>query len=165
MSMTEVMIETVAGTREKYHYNEKTKLFSLKKILPQGMVFPYDFGFVPDTLADDGDPADALVLSEFKTFPGCMISCRLIGVMMADQKEKGKKSAQRNDRFLFIPEVSEIYKDILSVEDVSTEVLTQLASFFINYNQLEAKTFTLLGYGKPKKAKQLLEATYERGST
>jgi len=91
-----------------------------------------------------------------------MIECRLVGVMMAEQKEKGKKKPDRNDRFLFVPEASEIYAGVQSIEDISPGVLKQLASFFINYNQLEEKSFTLLGYGRPKKAKQLLKEAYER---
>src|SRR4029453_15828071 len=75
-----VVIETPKGSRNKYAFDVKDKFFALKKVLPAGMAFPYDFGFVPSTRAEDGDPVDVLVLMDEPAFPGCVLTCRPIGV-------------------------------------------------------------------------------------
>ena len=85
----EVVIETPAGSRNKYRYDEERGLFLLHKLLPLGTTFPFDFGFVPGTLAEDGDPVDVLVLSAEPLFQGCRVPVRLLGVIEAEQTEKG----------------------------------------------------------------------------
>src|SRR3954471_2088682 len=103
----QVIIETPKGSRQKYHYDEQTRVISMKKLLPQGMVFPFDFGLIPQTKGQDGDPLDILLLSEFSSFPGCQHECRLIGGFKAKQSE-GKKGEKvvRNDRIFGIPVLS-----------------------------------------------------------
>jgi inorganic pyrophosphatase len=73
-----VIIETPKGSRNKFAFNQEERIFELKKVLPAGMGFPYDFGFVPSTKADDGDPVDVLVLMDEPAFAGCILSCRPI---------------------------------------------------------------------------------------
>src|SRR5215211_5913119 len=82
-----VVIETPQGRRSKFTYNEKLKIFELSKVLPAGMVFPYDFGFVPNTEGEDGDPLDVLVLMDEPVFTGCLVQARLIGVIEGEQTE------------------------------------------------------------------------------
>jgi hypothetical protein len=91
-----VVIETPKGSRNKYAFDPAERIFSLTKVLPAGMEFPYDFGFIPSTLAEDGDPLDALVLMDEPAFPRCRLTCRPIGVIEGVQE--GKKSTERNDR-------------------------------------------------------------------
>ncbi len=91
MDTVTAVIETPKGNAEKYNYDPKTKFFKLKKILPTGMVFPYDFGFIPGTEGEDGDPLDIIVISEFESFPGCMVECRIIGAIIAEQTGKKRK--------------------------------------------------------------------------
>src|SRR6478672_5539871 len=94
-----VVIETPKGSRVKYAYNEELGMFELKKALPEGMMFPFNFGFIPGTKADDGDPLDILILNEEPLFPGCLVKARAIAVIEAEQTEKdGKK--ERNDRLI-----------------------------------------------------------------
>jgi inorganic pyrophosphatase len=69
-----VIIETPKGSRNKYAYDPKERIYGLRKVLPAGMAFPYDFGFVPSTIADDGDPLDVLVLMDEPAFPGCKLT-------------------------------------------------------------------------------------------
>src|ERR1700760_1738804 len=83
-----VTIENPRGGPKKLKYEPAKKMYSLSKILPEGMVFPYDFGFVPGTKAEDGDPLDVLVLTDEPLFPGCLVECSLIGVLKAEQKEE-----------------------------------------------------------------------------
>ena len=127
----------------------------LKKLLPLGMCFPYDFGFIPDTLGEDGDPLDAMIISEFKTFPGCRIKCRLIGAVKAKQTEKGKTI--RNDRFFFVPDCSVVYKHISSIDDFPSSHNKELLYFFINYNEPEGKDFQPLELISAHKATKLLK--------
>jgi len=100
--MIKVVIETPKGSRNKYAFDPKERVFELKKVLPAGMTFPYDFGFVPQTEAEDGDPVDVMVLMDEAAFPGCVLKCRPIGVMEGKQGEK--KDWERNDRIIAIEE-------------------------------------------------------------
>jgi inorganic pyrophosphatase len=135
-----VVIETPKGSTEKYDFDKSKGGFMQKKILPAGMVFPFDFGFIPDTIGEDGDPLDIIVISEFKSFPGCLMECRLLGGIMAEQGKPGKKKV-RNDRFIAVPVCSRNYQGIRSLEDLGTSILHELSDFFINYNKAEGKEF------------------------
>jgi inorganic pyrophosphatase len=95
-----VVVETPRGNHNKYKYDGHTGRIKLSKVMPEGMMFPYDFGFFPETKTEDGDPLDVLILSDEPTFPGCQIDCRLIGVIKAEQAEQGKQS--RNDRLIAV---------------------------------------------------------------
>ena len=79
-----VVIETPKGSRNKYKFDENRKAFSLGKVLPAGAEFPYDFGYIPDTLAPDGDPIDVLIVMDESVFPGCLVDTRLVGVIEAE---------------------------------------------------------------------------------
>ena len=89
----QVVIETPKGSRNKYSFDPELRIFSLKKVLPAGMTFPYDFGFVPSTKAEDGDPTDVLVLMDEPAFPGCLLKCRIIGIIEGQQGKKQRASA------------------------------------------------------------------------
>jgi inorganic pyrophosphatase len=96
-----VVVETIRGSRAKFKYDPDTKALLFSRSLRLGLAYPYDWGFIPSTMAEDGDPLDGLVLNEFATFPGALIRCRPIGVLEVRQREKGREF--RNDRVLFIP--------------------------------------------------------------
>jgi inorganic pyrophosphatase len=155
MDTITVIIETPKGSSEKYDYDPKTKLFKLKKILPAGMVFPFDFGFIPDTKGEDGDPLDVIVLSEFHSFPGCVVDCRIIGAITAEQSEK--KKTIRNDRFLAIPEQVKLFKKVESIEDLPNQIMNELEDFFKNYNEIEGKMFKPIKRLDAKDAAKLLK--------
>ena len=154
----DVVIETPKGSAQKYDYVPNTPFFKLSKILPSGMVFPYDFGFIPKTLGEDGDPLDVIVISEFNSFPGVIIKCRIIGGIKAEQsEEKGSKKMIRNDRFLAIPKCSNIFQNIKKMEDLPGEITDQLEEFFVDYNKLEGKKFKALDKVGPKEARHSIE--------
>src|ERR1700749_540488 len=98
--LVNVVVETPRASRNKFAYDDKLGVIRLKKVLPAGMEFPYDFGFVPSTKADDGDPIDVLVLMDEPAFAGCVLTCRMIGVIEGEQRD-GKKKV-RNDRIIAI---------------------------------------------------------------
>lgn len=157
MAGVHVVIETPKGSAQKYDYDPDSHFFVLSKILPAGMVFPYDFGFVPHTKGEDGDPLDVIVISEFNSFPGIMIKCRIIGGIKAEQsKEKGSKKMIRNDRFLAIPTYSNIFQQVKSISDLPDQIIDDLEAFFGDYNKLEGKEFKSLKKMDAKEATKLV---------
>jgi inorganic pyrophosphatase len=123
-------------------------------VLPLGSAFPYDFGFIPSTRAEDGDPLDVLLLGEEALFPGCLVTVRLVGVIQAEQTEHGKTF--RNDRILGAIETPVNQPVIQTLEDLRTERLDEIEYFFMAYNHLEGRHFTPIGRHGPAMAEQLL---------
>ncbi len=156
-----IIVETPQGSREKYKYDEELHLFRLHKTLPAGMSFPFDFGFIPKTKGDDGDPLDVMVISEFKAFPGCVMDCRIIGCMKAEQSTIEKKMI-RNDRYLAIPEQTIVFENILSIEELPPTLVMELESFLTTYMRLEGREFLLLGKLNAPEATALLKEQLPR---
>jgi inorganic pyrophosphatase len=151
----QVIIETPKASRNKYGYDPEQGIFTLTKVLPEGMVFPYDFGFLPRTLAADGDPIDVLLLMDMPAFPGCLVPSRLIGVMEGEQLD-GKKKI-RNDRLIAIAVLSHAYKDWKKLKDLPNQFINELEAFFVNYHGLEGKKYKLLGCKEAKTALDLIK--------
>ena len=159
-----VVIETPKGSRNKFKYDPITHRFKLSKVLPEGMVFPYDFGFIPSTKSPDGDPIDVLVLVDEPTFPGCLLECRLIGILEAEQKAMDQKK-KRNDRLIAVAQQSLQYAEINHLRDVNQTVLKQIEAFFVNYQKVRDVSFTILAHGGPDRALEALrEATFEKNA-
>ena len=159
MPCIDIIIETPRGSAEKYDYDQDLHLFKLKKILPAGMVFPYDFGFIPGTKGEDGDPLDIIVISEFHSFPGCIIKCKILGGIKAEQSEKkGSDKIIRNDRFIAVPKVAKMYGEFDSVKDLPDQVMEELEQFFVNYNKIKEKKFKVLSIMDAKEALKLIES-------
>ena len=152
--LVRVVVDTPKGSRNKYKYDETLGLYRLSKVLPVGIAFPYDFGFIPSTRAEDGDPLDVLVLGEEALFPGCLVTVRLVGVIQAEQTEHGKTF--RNDRLMGAIETSVNRPAIQTLEDLRTERLDEIEYFFIAYNHLEGRHFKPIGRHGPAMAEQLL---------
>jgi len=150
-----VIIETPQGSRNKYTYDHRHGLFKLKKVLPLGNVFPYDFGFLPSTLAEDGDPIDVLVLMDTSAFPGCLVPARLVGVIEGRQTEEGKK--RRNDRLIAVATDSHNHRDIVTLRDLDESIITEIEHFFVAYHNLEGTPFKPIGRRGPKHAERLVE--------
>jgi inorganic pyrophosphatase len=141
--LLQVIVETPKGSRNKFSFDVEQEIFSLKKVLPAGMVFPYDFGFLPKTLADDGDPIDVLLLMDEPAFPGVLVPSRLIGVIEGEQVD-GKKRI-RNDRLVAIADANHMYANVRKLNDLPKQFLRELEDFFVNYHKLEGKEYRLLG--------------------
>ena len=151
----QVIIETPKGSRNKYAWDPEQQIFALKKVLPEGMAFPHDFGFIPSTEGDDGDPIDVLVLMDQPVFTGCLVKARLIGVIEGEQTEKGK--SERNDRLLAVAESSHTHSDINSVNDLNKELLKELEQFLVNYHSNDGAEFKVLARRGPSAAAACLE--------
>ena len=148
----QVVIETPKGSRNKYALDEEQKVFELTKVLPAGMVFPYDFGFIPSTLAEDGDPTDVLVLMDEPAFPGCLLKCRTIGVIEGEQGKKNK--AERNDRIVAVEQMNHSYAHVKHVDDLGKKFVKELEEFFVHYHELTGKEYRILDVKGPKEARR-----------
>jgi len=151
-----VVIETPKGSRNKYDYDPDSDTFELAKVLPEGMNFPFDFGFVPSTLAADGDPLDVLVLMDAPAVPGCTLKVRALGAIEARQKERGSDWI-RNDRVIALAENVRVHDSARGIQDLGPNVLKDIKGFFIHYNQLFDKKFECLKDVGPKGAARLIK--------
>jgi inorganic pyrophosphatase len=135
-----VIIETPKGSRNKFNFDAKRGLFKLGGVLPAGAVFPFDFGFVPGTLGDDGDPLDVLLLMDEPAFTGCWVEARLLGVIEAEQTERDGK-IERNDRLIAVAANSHTHRDLKDIHDINANLLEEIEHFFASYNEAKGKQF------------------------
>jgi inorganic pyrophosphatase len=149
------IIETPKGFRNKFDYDRESNLFMLGGLLPEGMMFPFDFGFIPSTLGEDGDPLDILVLMDAPAHVGCLMDVRIIGIITAEQTEDGSK--ETNDRLLGVAIHSYDHEDLNKIDDVSQTLLSQLEEFFVSYNKQRGKKFKVTGTGGPRRAVRFIQ--------
>jgi inorganic pyrophosphatase len=150
-----VVVETPRGSRAKFDYDPKLKTFTLSKSLLTGLTYPHDWGFVPSTMADDGDPIDIMVVHDATTFPGIVLTCRVIGVLRIGQKSKGK--TERNDRLFAVPRNSHSEQGLKDVRDLSKAIQQELEKFFKATDELEDKELNIIGWKGPKAAVQAIK--------
>jgi len=160
----QIIVETPMGSGQKFDRDLNTGLFELTKLMPKGMSFPFDFGYIPGTLGSDGDPLDVVVISETPTFSGCQLNCRIIGCLEAEQTEKDGKR-MRNDRYIGVPDVSNVYSKVQKLADLPTDLLSELESFFINYNIIAGKQFKILKRTTAAQALSMIEKSLEKEDT
>jgi inorganic pyrophosphatase len=138
-----VIIETPRGSHNKYAYDEQLGLIRFKKLLPAGMFFPFDFGFVPSTRSGDGDPLDVLVIADQPLFPGCLVRGRLLGALKGQQHHRGKWES--NHRLVVIPLLEERTSEHRSFRDLGPKLVRELETFFIFSHELEKQKFRIVG--------------------
>jgi len=157
--LLQVIIETPAGSRNKFAFDPDQAIFRLKAVLPAGMTFPWDFGFLPRTIAPDGDPIDVLLLMDEPAFPGISVSARLIGVIEGEQLEKKKGGGEktiRNDRLVAVAAANHMYAKVRRLNDLPSRWVKELEEFFVHYHSLEGKHYRLLGARGPDAAMKLI---------
>lgn len=150
-----VVIETPKGSRNKFKYDPEMGAYRLNSVLPEGMVFPFDFGFVPCTKAQDGDPVDVLLLMDIPAFPGIVVESRIVGVIQAEQTEDGDKL--RNDRIVAVAKDSRVHSDIKKPSDLNSNMMGEVERFFTNYNKEHGKGFKVLGLKGADAARKLIK--------
>jgi inorganic pyrophosphatase len=150
-----VVIETPKGSRNKYAYDPEERIFQLKRVLPAGMAFPYDFGFVPSTVGGDGDPLDVLVLMDEPAFPGCKLTCRVIGLI--EGESVSDKQTQRNDRVIAVERGNHSYAHVKHIDDLGKHFERELEEFFVNYHRLSEEKFRCLGLKGPGAAHRCID--------
>ncbi len=161
--MLNVVVETPKGSQNKFDYDEELELFRYGKSLPAGSQFPFDFGFVPSTRGDDGDPLDVLVLMDAPAFPGCLVAARLLGVLEAEQTERDGETT-KNDRLVAVAEKSRQYRDVQALDHLAPTLLDEIEHFFVSYNEQDGKTFRPLGRSGEGRARQIVEESVWGGS-
>ena len=149
-----VVVDTPKGSPIKFKYDVENRAYTIAHVLPPGLVFPFDFGSVPGTLADDGDPLDALILLEAPTFAGCLVPVRLVGVLEAKQTQKGR--TMRNDRLIGVAAESRTYREIRRLGDVPDPLLRSIEQFFVTYNEQRGRRFRVTGRFGPTRARRLV---------
>jgi inorganic pyrophosphatase len=159
--MINVVIETPKCCRNKYAFDAEQKIFALKKVLPAGMTFPYDFGFIPSTKAGDGDPLDVLVLMDEPAFPGCLLKCRVVGVIEGEQGKK--KDKERNDRIVAVEDGNHGYSHVKHVDDLGKKFVEEIEEFFVNYHELTGKKYSIIDVKGPGEAQKLIKKGMKAG--
>jgi inorganic pyrophosphatase len=153
-----VVVEAPKGCAAKLQYDPELKAFVLGKPLPLGLTYPFDWGFVPGTEADDGDPVDALVLLDLPTFPGVVIPCRPVGVVQLEQNGKKKKQKkhrkrERNDRLVLVPSAMEREDR----EELPERLRAEIQRFFLNTTFFTSKDAEVIGWGDAAEALALVK--------
>ena len=148
-----VIIETPKGSRNKYKWDEQHQLYQLSNVLSEGLYFPYDFGFIPNTLGGDGDPLDVLLFMDEPVFSGCLAPSRVIGILEAEQDKN-----ERNDRIIAVSTESHDHKDVHSIADLSDEMMCELEQFFEVYHRTQGKKFKVIDRKGPKAALKVIKA-------
>ena len=149
------VVETPRGSRAKLEFDPKLKVFTLSKPLLAGLTYPYDWGFIPSTQAEDGDPLDILVIHDAATYPGLVLRCKPIGVLEVLQTSKGKK--ERNDRVFAVPDRSPFEGDLQDVRRLPKRAVEELERFFEATDALEDKKLEYLGWRGPAHAIKTIE--------
>ena len=153
-----VVVEIPKGSRNKYELDHKTGRIRLDRMLFSPVHYPTDYGFVPDTLAEDGDPLDALVLLGEPTFPGCLIETRVVGMLrMADDKGKDEK-------LLVVPLTDPQWNHITALDQVAPHLLREIEHFFTVYKQLEDKTVEVYGWEDAASGRAVLDQAVARAA-
>lgn len=149
------IIETPPGCRIKFDYDPESGLFALHDVLPAGMAFPMAFGFIPNTLGEDGDPLDIVVLADEDLPTGCLATVKLLGVIEACQTERDGQE-NRNDRVIGRILKTRMYADVHDLECLGHAMVDELTRFFETYNALKGKHFQVNAVSDPARACALI---------
>jgi inorganic pyrophosphatase len=141
------VVETPRGSTCKLDFDSNLRAFTLAKPLMAGLTYPYDWGFIPSTKAEDGDPLDVLVIHDAQTYPGVVLRCKPVGILEIEQKKKGKK--ERNDRVFAVPDRSPLDTDLEDARRLPSRAREELEQFFRATNALEDKEIEFLGWRGP----------------
>lgn len=160
------VIETPAGIRHKFAFEPKFRIMRLKLTLAEGLMWPYDYGFIPQTLADDGDPVDVLVLNDAPTFSGCLLDVRVIGGILL------KKNGVINNRVVACPRrrkgVALKTDEFDDIDDLPKEMLQGVERFLVEYSEEEGNKITFEGRCLRKDAYKIIEQgrkAFEKGKS
>jgi len=148
--LVRLIVEIPKGSPNKYEYDGKLGIFRLDRALYSPMHYPGDYGFIPGTLADDGDPMDVLALVQEPSFPGCLIEVRPVGILnMVDQEESDQK-------ILAVPNRNPRYDQIHTMDQIFPHVRREIEHFFTIYKELEGRVTHMEGWGGPPEARRAI---------
>jgi inorganic pyrophosphatase len=150
------VIEIPAGSRNKYELDKTTGLLKLDRVLYSSVHYPGDYGFVPQTLHEDGDPLDVLVMVKEQTFSGCMIDVRPIGVLR--MRDRGEP----DDKILGVPLHDPAHEEYFDIADIPQHMLKEIEYFFATYKDLEGKRVQVVGWEKSHEAMRIVRESIDR---
>jgi inorganic pyrophosphatase len=153
-----VVVETPKASSNKYKYDPDYRALRLGAVLGEGLAFPYDFGFIPSTLGDDGDPLDVLLFVDHGVPPGTVVTARLIGVLEVRQRKEGDRKWKRNDRFFAVATHAHSQQHLKSLADLRPHLIDEVESFFTHYAGLNGKQLEVLARKGPRRAERLVKA-------
>lgn len=155
-SVANMIVEIPKGRRTKFEVDKATGLIKMDRYLYSSTMYPGDYGFIPQTLAEDGDPSDILVMVNEPTFSGCLIEARVVGIFK--MRDKGS-----NDfKLLAVPNKDPLFGAIKKLEDVPAHFLREVEHFFSTYKQLEGVTIEPLGWDNHEAGATEVRASIER---
>lgn len=158
--LVNAVIETTKHSRAKLDFDPDSGFYKLHDILPEGFTFPFNFGFIPSTLAEDGDPLDVLILTDAELPCGLVLTIRLLGVIEAEETEQGR--TRHNDRLVAVPSGDPAANSLHAIEDVPAELLDQFERFFKSYGDFKGKQWKTLGRGGAERALERVEQAAEQ---
>jgi inorganic pyrophosphatase len=150
------VIEIPAGESNKYEYDKSLDIFKLDRNLHSPVHYPGDYGFIPQTLADDGDPLDVLVLVDKPTFTGCLVEVRVVG--MLEMKDSGRK----DEKVLGVASNNPRFREITDYTGVWEHQLLEISHFFATYKDLEGKRAIVTGWHNAQRAREVIIECHER---
>jgi inorganic pyrophosphatase len=154
--LVRMIVEIPKNSANKYEYDRNLGVFRLDRALYSPVHYPGDYGFIPGTLASDGDPMDVLALVEEPSFTGCLIEVRPVGVLnMIDQNETDQK-------VVGVPNRNPRYDQVHTLDQIFAHVRREIEHFFTIYKELEGRTTATLGWGGPKDARKVILESRER---
>jgi inorganic pyrophosphatase len=160
-----VVVESPRGSTLKLKYDPVRGVMTLSRPLIAGLVYPYDWGFVPSTRGPDGDPLDAVILWDATSYPGVVFQCRPAGILRVEQSNSASGARERNDRVAVIPVKAPRHERVRSVFDLSERVRLELERFFVSAVAFEQKDLEILGWAGPDEALALVRETHDRYAT
>ena len=152
----QAVVEAPAGSRVKVYYDPDSHRFRIGKFLPLGLVFPFDFAFVPSTLGGDGDPLDLLILPETGLPVGCIVKVRILGILEVEQ-QKANKRPKRNDRVIARLSESRLFAQVQHIDQLGQMFVDEITVFFQTYKRLRGQSYDVLSVGGPERAADLIE--------
>jgi inorganic pyrophosphatase len=155
-----VVVEAPRGSRIKFKYDPKLRAVTWGHPLPVGFQYPFDWGFIPSTLGEDGDPLDALVLSEVPSYPGVVIPCRPFGLIALEERDG--KNPERNDRLVVVPAKGGWTNEMKDTNDLPDGMRSNLEHFFLSSVYFSSKRARCLGWKGPKAALKHIATGVER---
>jgi len=155
------VVETPRGSAAKLGFDPDLQVFTLSKSLILVLTYPYDWGFIPSTKGEDGDPVDVLILHDTATAPGLVLKCSIIGVLEVVQTEAGKHPI-RNDRIIAVPRHSHRERNERDASDLPKQVRSEIEKFFVATDELESKELKFLGWKGPKTGQALIDKAVKK---
>ena len=154
------LVEIPKGSSNKYEYGEEIGAFKLDRVLYSAVFFPTEYGIIPQTWGEDDDPLDIMVLSSFSTFPGCLLTCRPIGLLRIID------SGQQDNKILAVPTNDPRFEEVENLSDLPPHYKKEIANFWENYSELQPnKKIKIQGWSNKEMAWEIIKraiANYQK---